>query len=220
MDHGGRKGQSCLPTELHSYISSPKWQHWGIFWLNTRVIQCLFICSSSGKKSYWQRRLLSKSLKRSICYEILILWKQLIVAKPTPSLRNLETPGKRLAELHESDFCIAYISVLAADTIVLAFCSPHVTSWNLHGLQALRLPAKYLKKESSSSPLSFFSFSTWGENSLISLGDDRKLEEIQSWFFKLKGLFPFISFISIRLKVMRLCRSDFKGHNFEMMCFA
>lgn len=127
--------------------------------------------------------------------------------------------GNKLAKLHESDVCIAYIPVLAAVIMLLAFCSPHVTSWNLYGLYALSLPAKYLKKNNHYLSLSFH-FPPGGENSLISLGDDRKLEVVQPWFFSLKDLFPFISFISIQLEVMRLCRSDFKGHNFEMMAFA
>ena len=104
-----------------------------------------------------------------------------------------DNPGNRLAKLHESGFCITYIPVVAAVVMLLAFCSPHVTSWNLYGLHALRLPAKCFKKESSS-PLSFFSFSTWERNGLISLGYDRKPEEIQSRFFSLKGLFHFIHF--------------------------
>lgn len=36
--------------------------------------------------------------------------------------------GNKLAKLHESDVCIAYIPVLAAVIMLLAFCSPHVTS--------------------------------------------------------------------------------------------
>lgn len=106
-----------------------------------------------------------------------------------------DIPGNRLAKPRESGFCIAYTPVLAAVLTRLAFWSPRVTSQNLYGFHALRLPAKYLEKESPS-PLSFFSFSTWGRNSLISLGDDGKLEEIPSRFVSLKGLFPFIHFHS------------------------
>lgn len=71
--------------------------------------------------------------------------------------QDSDNPGHRLAKVHESGFCIAYIPVLAAVVILLAFCSPHVTSWNLYGLHDLSLPPKYLKKESSS-PLFLFIF--------------------------------------------------------------
>lgn len=186
-------------------------------------IYFIFTRASSSALLGEKITLVKKTSFERLKEEHLLWYIDLLEAADSGKARSItqesDNPGNRLAKLHESGFCIAYIPVLAAVIILLAFCSPHVTSWNLYGLHALRLPAKYLKKESSS-PLSFFSLSTWGRNSLISLGDDRKLEEIQSWFFSLKGLFPFISFISIQLKVMRLCRSDFKEHNFEMMVFA